>query len=179
MFVTIHSYKHVCVCVCVCVRREFLRFTLSNFQICDVVLLTLVIMLHVTSHDLFILWLELCTFDPILPPPHPTTGNHPSVLRAYESVSLDFVFILHLREIVQCLSFSDLFHLAQCLQSLLTSLYMARFPSSLWLKISHCIDTCFLSRATSAAYGNSQARGQIWAAVTSLCHRYRSMPHLR
>lgn len=53
--------------------RAFKIHSPTNFQICNTVVLTLVMMLYITSWDL-ILYLEICTFWqllPILPIPHP------------------------------------------------------------------------------------------------------------
>ena len=100
---------------------ELLRFTfLSNFQICNTLLLTIVTMLYITSHDLFI------TGSCYLSTPF-THFNHSYPLLWQSpicSLCLQvwiclfcfvclFVLILHINEIIQFLLFLlHLFHLA-------------------------------------------------------------------
>ena len=50
-YITSHSCNFVCVCVCV--MRTFKIYSLSNFWIYNIVLLTMVTMLQITSSELF------------------------------------------------------------------------------------------------------------------------------
>ena len=83
MPVTIHSYIFFSL-----VMRTLRICSLSNFQVCNIVLLTVVAMLYVTS-PLLTYFINRCLylltlFTPITLPLAPTSGNHRSVLRTYE-----------------------------------------------------------------------------------------------
>ena len=96
------------------VTRIVKIYSLCNFQIHNMVLLTIITLLYRTSQDLTygitgsLYLLTLSSISPSLPP---TSGNHPSVLCVDE---FGFVFfqIPHMRLYGICLSLSDLFHLA-------------------------------------------------------------------
>ena len=86
-----------------------------------------------------------------------------------------------------CLSLSDLTSLSMRISNCLHVATNGIISFFLWLSsITLCICTTFfflllLSRATLAAYGNSQARGRIRATAASLHHSHnnaRSEPHL-
>ena len=68
----------------------------------------------------------------------PNCGNHHSILWFSE---LFFVLFYrpHISEIILYLSFSELFHLTQCLPGECMLMLMAEFPSFLWLNIFYCV----------------------------------------
>lgn len=106
---------------------------------------------------------KLVLFDHFPPPlrPPPTSDNHKSQLFFYQlgfsgflficgglEFGFDFFSIPHVSEVIQSLSFSDLFHWAQCLPSPTMLLQIARFHNFLWLSTIplltyhiFCIDT--------------------------------------
>ena len=114
----------------------FLRFTHSNFQICSIVLWSIVTMLYIISPWLIYFTTgSLClliffTHFPLSP--SLTSGNPQSVLWVYEV----FFFFLKIY-IIQYLSFSDWFHLAQCPQGPSINGKISLFSNG-W-KIFHCI----------------------------------------
>ena len=68
------------------VMRSFKIYSLSNFQICNMVLLIIVTMLYITSPRLIYNW-ELYLLTPLYPfcyPLPPSSGNYQSVLCIYE-----------------------------------------------------------------------------------------------
>ena len=92
MPVTIHSYIFFSL-----VMRTLRICSLSNFQVCNIVLLSVVAMLYVPS-PLLTYFINRCLylltlFTHITVPLAPTSGNHRSVLRTYELGM--FVSVLH------------------------------------------------------------------------------------
>ena len=89
--------------------RTFKIYTLSNFQKCNTILLTVVTMLYITypwliTGNLYV----LIAFIHFSYPPAPTSGNHQSFLCIYEFCLLLLLYIClipHLSEIIWYLSF--------------------------------------------------------------------------
>ena len=55
------NIHHLTVTIFFPVMKTFKVYSLSNFWICNIVL-TIITMLYLTSHDLCILWLKVCIF---------------------------------------------------------------------------------------------------------------------
>ena len=119
--------------------RTVRLYSLSDFQICNKLLLTIVAMLYITSHDLFILYLEICMFWLLSRPfPSPLCLWQPPVCSLYLWAQwtvccccFHFRF-LHINEIIWYLSFSDLFYLMWCPQDPSMLSQMAPFLSFSW-----------------------------------------------
>ena len=130
-----------------------------------------------SPHDLFSN-LTFAPFGPLhpFPPPHPAaSGNHQSLcisdFPGFGGEGLDSTYKWD--HTVFDFSLADLFHLASCPLGPSMLSQMARSHFFLFF-----VCVCVL-RAAPAAYGSSQARGRIWAVVTSLHHSHgntRSKP---
>ena len=106
----------------------FKIYSFSHFPIYNIILLAIVTTLYLTFPWLFITEsLNLLTpFTRFTHPQHLTSGDHQSVLCIYELLVV-FFKLSHIKEIIQYLSFSDLFHLAYCPRGTSMLLRMARF----------------------------------------------------
>ena len=100
-------------------------------------------MLFITLHDLFYTWKfvqYIVTPSTHFVPPHPTSGNHQSVLLGRELVCLVSFNIPHVSEIIHYLSSpSNLLRLAYCPQVLSIVPQMARFHLSWKESESHSV----------------------------------------
>ena len=105
-FVTIPSYK-----ILFLAMRTSKIHSFSIFQICNTVLLTVVVMLYITSLWQLILQQTVCTFW-LLSPTHPHLWKPPISSLCLYIYFLCYLFqISHVSEITQLPSSSDWFHL--------------------------------------------------------------------
>ena len=112
------------------VVRTFKIYSLSKFQVYNTMLLTIVTMLYIRSPGLIHHTTRSVTFDQHLFI-SPTSQPLVTTILPFVSKSLAFLDSTHKCSI--CLSLSDLFHLAQCLQVSSILLQMTGFPSLSWL----------------------------------------------
>ena len=112
--------------------RIFKFHSLSKFQLYDSVFSTTVTILYISSSDLIHLIAESLysfTNTSLFPLPH-----CPWHLLFYSLFLRVWLFlVLHINNMIQYLSFSDLFCLTQCLKSPSMLLQMARCASFSWL----------------------------------------------
>ena len=111
--------------------KIFKIYLLSNFQLYNTVLLTIVTVLYLHPQDLSYNW-KFVPFDYFHLFCPPTASCDDQSLCTYESELFLFVcFLDSTCEVIWYLSFCDLFHLASMPSSMLSQ--MARFHSFLWL----------------------------------------------